>query len=247
MAGWRKQHHDPRDQLLATPEAAKLPTLASLRSHMPTVRDQGDLGSCTANAGAVMAEFVRWKETGTRPSRFSRLDLYATTRELEGTPLSDDSGCYVRDVLKALTKSGVCYELLWPYIVSRFSTRPPSAAVKDALHHRATSYKAASTLAQIKQSIVDGYPLIFGFDCFESLMTEAVDRTGMIPMPDDGEANIGGHCVTVVGFDDGKKALEIQNSWGTGWGIAGFGWLPYEYVTSGLASDFWTLRAESLK
>jgi C1A family cysteine protease len=59
--------------------------------------------------------------------------------------------------------------------------------------------------------------------------------------------------VVAVGYDDGRKitntrcqrttigALLIRNSWGTGWGDGGYGWLPYEYVLSGLAMDFWSL------
>ncbi len=50
-------------------------------------------------------------------------------------------------------------------------------------------------------------------------------------------------CSLAVGYDDKMKikntgsggvettgALLIRNSWGTGWGDAGYGWLPYEYV-----------------
>ena len=50
-----------------------------------------------------------------------------------------------------------------------------------------------------------------------------------------------------VGYDDDRKfgtekgALQIRNSWGTGWGEDGYGWLPYKYVTEGLAVDFWSL------
>jgi len=28
---------------------------------------------------------------------------------------------------------------------------------------------------------------------------------------------------------------------GTGWGTAGYGYLPYEYVNAGLAVDWWSL------
>ena len=56
-----------------------------------------------------------------------------------------------------------------------------------------------------------------------------------------------------VGYDDEKVirnrssgntttgALLIRNSWGTGWGDAGYGWLPYEYIHRGLAVDWWSL------
>jgi C1A family cysteine protease len=38
----------------------------------------------------------------------------------------------------------------------------------------------------------------------------------------------GGHAVTIVGWDDGKSAWLIKNSWGEDWGPEkGFGWLGY--------------------
>jgi len=78
--------------------------------------------------------------------------------------------------------------------------------------------------------------------------------TGAFPFPTTGESIAGGHAVVVVGYDDTKKiqntnpggveatgAFLIRNSWGTGWGQAGYGWLPYEYVRQSLAEDWWSL------
>lgn len=36
------------------------------------------------------------------------------------------------------------------------------------------------------------------------------------------------HAITLVGWDDSKKAWRIKNSWGTGWGESGFMWIAYD-------------------
>lgn len=79
------------------------------------------------------------------------------------------------------------------------------------------------------------------------------NATGKIPYPAVGENIVGGHAVVAVGYDDTitikntndgverTGALLIRNSWGTGWGDHGYGWLPYDYVIKQLAIDWWSL------
>lgn len=35
------------------------------------------------------------------------------------------------------------------------------------------------------------------------------------------------HVIQIIGWDDDQQAWLIKNSWGTGWGIGGFGWVRY--------------------
>lgn len=246
MHGWKRQHSDVRDLKLMTAHAVvHLPAAARL-DVLPPVRDQGQIGSCTANAGCAAAGYLHLI-AGKSDPMFSRLDLYAATRELEGTPLSEDSGCQVRDVFRAMRKFGVCLESTWPYIEAKFSVAPPKAAAAEALKHQAVKYLVCETLMAVKQSLaVDKFPVIGGFTCYSSMFSAAVDATGVIPMPGARDSVEGGHCIMFVGYDDATQLVEFQNSWGTSWGKQGHGFLPYGYFQNDMASDFWTLRAEEV-
>ena len=46
-----------------------------------------------------------------------------------------------------------------------------------------------------------------------------------------------------IGYDDASQWFISRNSWGAGWGMAGYFTIPYAYLTdSNLADDFWTVR-----
>jgi C1A family cysteine protease len=228
------------------PHKSALPRLLS-------IFDQGQIGSCTANMGVVQALWLA-KRAGNDSIVFSRLFLYDVTRIQEGTPLAEDSGAQIRDVMKALAKYGVCEESLWPYddVEKRFSVSPSPEASADALKHRALFYYRCASLHALKASIVQGFPVGFGFTVYTSMMSDEVAQTGEVPYPLSSDTVEGGHAVVAMGYDDTKQikgetgAVLCQNSWGQAWGDAGFFWLPYRYFTEALADDMWTLRREML-
>ena len=55
-------------------------------------------------------------------------------------------------------------------------------------------------------------------------------RTGVVPMPRSGEKPLGGHAICPVGYNDAKKIVKFKNSWSSGWGEKGYGYLPYAYI-----------------
>ena len=244
--GWRPDLPDIRDQLYAAPmrSLGMLPAKVDLRPHCPKeVYDQGDLGSCTANAIGAAVQFDRMKQKLTPDFIPSRLFIYYNERVIEGT-VNEDSGAYIRDGIKSVNKQGVCPEPEWPYNVAQFTHKPTAKCYRDALHTRATSYsRLVRSLTQMKGCLASGYPFVFGFTVYESFQGDVVARTGVVPMPTTKEKVLGGHAVLAVGYDDASSRFIVRNSWGPGWGMDGYFTMPYAYLTEeNLSDDFWTIR-----
>jgi C1A family cysteine protease len=248
--GWIPDIPDHRDQLYAAPlvHLQKLPAHVDLRPHCPhEVYDQGQLGSCTANAIAAAIEFDLKKEKDPQVFTPSRLFIYYNERAIEHT-VGTDSGAQIRDGVKSVNKLGAPPETLWPYSDKNpgpFLEKPPAAVYAGGAKHKVTSYQRITrSLPQMKGCLASGYPFVLGFSVYESFESEEVAKTGDAPMPGSGEQLLGGHAVLAVGYDDKAQRFTLRNSWGPGWGKKGYFTLPYAYLLdSNLSDDFWTIRA----
>jgi len=243
--GWVPDLPDHRDRVYQAPmrmlEAP--PPSVDLRPGCPDVYDQGELGSCTANAIAGALEFDQMKQQGTDVFVPARLFIYYNERVIERT-VQEDAGAMIRDGIKSVAKEGAPHEQLWPYNISKFKDKPSAKAFADAKKHRAILYqRLVQTLDQFKACLADGYPFVFGFSVYESFESNQVAKTGEMPMPKPKEKQLGGHAVLAVGYNDATKRFIVRNSWGPKWGIAGYFTMPYDFITDdNLADDFWTIK-----
>jgi C1A family cysteine protease len=248
--GWIPDLPDQRDHLYAAPivDPQDLPSGVDLRSHCPPVYDQGQLGSCTANAIAGAYQFCEMKEGAANDFVPSRLFIYYNERVIEHT-VASDSGAQIRDGIKSVANQGVCPEDLWPYNIANFAERPPANCYQVALQNKVTLYqRLAQNIYQMKACLASGFPFVFGFTVYDSFESPDVAKTGIVPMPSSDESVLGGHAVVAVGYDDSQQSFIVRNSWGSGWGLQGYFMMPYAYLTQAhpvLASDFWTIRVVS--
>ncbi len=231
-----------------------LPVRADNRKYCSPVKDQGELGSCTANMAANMYEYMS-KRGKSSYVELSRLFIYKTTRWL--LHLTGDTGAYIRSALGALVVYGAPPEEYYPYDISKFDETPDVLNAGFAQSFQVTKYfrldkgipSNEQLTARMKEFLAKGFCLGMGFTVFDSF-EEAATNGGYIPYPKPTESVQGGHAVTVVGYDEKKSgggAFLIKNSWGADWGERGYGWIPMKYFVkqenadAPLADDIWTI------
>jgi len=193
----------------AAENVAKIPAAADLSPYFSPVENQGNLGSCTANAGCGVLEYFERRAYGNHIDA-SRLFLYKVTRELLGW--TGDTGAFLRSTMGALAMFGAPPEKYWPYVISKFDQEPTSFLYSLAANYQALTYfrldpagtAPATTLARIKTNIAAGLPSMFGFTVYNSI--SQASTTGEIPFPANGEKILGGHAIVACGYDDAMSS-----------------------------------------
>lgn len=236
-----------------------VPSSIDLKDSCSPIENQKSLGSCTAHAAVGIVEYFQRRAFG-KHLEGSRLFVYKATRNL--MQITGDTGAWLRNTMGALVLCGVPDEKYWPYTDASpdFDEEPSSFVYSVADDFKAVWYfchdplgsyiSGKAVLESVKKYLAARIPSMFGFWGFPSFDT---GKNGEIPYPCPGENAQWGHAIVAVGYDNAKKiknvvskktttgALLIRNSWGTGWGDKGYGWLPYDYVENKLALDFWSL------
>jgi len=250
--GWRRAHidfiNDDFHPSLTVEKAAALPNTADLRPGMPPVYDQGKLGSCVGNGSAGAIEYDRMRQ-GCCPCTPSRLMIYYGGRVINGS-VSEDSGITIHEGVQALMQQGVCPESEWPYVESQFAVKPPVQCYTDALKCKVVVIRWVEQMQHDICGILSGsglpggLPVLVGIQAYDSIMTPEVAQTGAVPMPQKGETCLGGHCVLLVGYNATNQVFIFRNSWGSDWGMKGYGTIPFAYILNPkLAAELGTISS----
>jgi C1A family cysteine protease len=247
----------------------KLPDETDLRQWAPPVMFQGGFNTCSAHVVSELLQFFEQKAYGTSIQP-SRLFLYKVAKNyLQAQGDNGTFIRQVMGVLRSIGAPPEKYwPYLDPGTFDKPNTSDPRIdeepnafcyavagdykAIKYYRLDRLDKPNNERLLIRVKSHLSRQLLFAFGFPLYPSLMKSM--KSGKILFPSKDEKKVGSHAVMAIGYSDTLEiggdeeghpkttgAFLIQNSWSTQWGDKGFGWLPYEFITEGLTSDFWTL------
>lgn len=207
----------------------RMPSIVDLRPYMTKVEDQGEVGSCSANAVASAYEFLAKKNTG-KLVDMSRLFIYYNARAVSGNQ-HEDCGSSLSDCARALQEEGACFEKNWPYDPTRVLEQPSPPAYDEAAKFKADdASRVPIDLQAMKHCLAEGYPFAFGLKIFAPFFDKADSRVPLPAPEEERDSHCGSHAMLCVGYSDKDHVFIVRNSWGEVWKDKGYCYIPYDYM-----------------
>jgi hypothetical protein len=118
---------------------------------------------------------------------------------------------------------GVADPGCWPYEQSNLPYAP--TADRNGRTVRLDDYVSLNSVQDQKDWLDTVGPISACFDVYQDFWW-GTDVTNTV-YTQQSNVPVGGHCIVIVGYDDNLGAWLMRNSWGTGWGNAGYCWFGY--------------------
>lgn len=199
-----------------------------LRKEFTPIKDQGEMGACSAFALVGVFEYIL-KKNKQPDIDLSEQFVYFNARKADGS-FRADAGSSLYDVVQTLMKDGVCLEHLFPYNPNNISKDPPVEAIEDGQTRKVVKAKnVKKNLHDIKSAVAEGYPVAISLKIFNSFNP----RRGFIRIPNETEiqsGQSGNHAMVICGYNDEARFFVVRNSWGRKFGDKGYCYIPYGYV-----------------
>lgn len=234
-------------------DTLNLPEKVLLEQFFPPIGDQGDKGTCVAWAvgynlkTALNAIDNHWTQTELAQAshQTSPKDLWLSIPQQHRG--SSCSGTSFEPAFSVLMTAGAASMEKVPYKNMKSCN---GVGVGDTNNRISSFYHVVDNgglpkLGQIKAYICDTIPLVIGARLGDSFMkwnnddiikSDTYNHTGMHAY----------HAMVVVGYDDGRNAFRLRNSWGTSWGDEGSIWVDYGFFFSELCDEVFIAKNYSV-
>lgn len=239
MLDARPDSLDFRDRMFVS-TLTEVPTridLGEYRKAEVPVLNQGTEGACTGFGLATVANYLlRTRAVVPDKGPVSASMLYEMAKRYDEWPGEEYPGSSARGAMKGWHKHGVCSQQLWKRRRGKVDGRLTRERVTDAAKRPLGAYFRVNhrDLVAIHCALAE----------VKVLYATAIVHSGWNRPGGDGQIafqhdKLGGHAFAIVAYDE--NGLWIQNSWGTSWGLQGFGLITYDdWLANG--TDVWVAR-----
>lgn len=210
-----------------------LPSAFDAWNSVVPIVDQGPWGSCTAFSlrYAYLLNLANKNLTFVEPSTSF---LYDQARIRENNTSLIDSGATNSDIAWVVQNMGIPPLSSFPYTAYNLfhAANNLTNLTKFSMSHLIFSSNIITNVANMKNILYSKKGLIVAIYVYPSMMTTNVYISGIVPQPSTSEKPIGGHSITLTGWDDTKQIFIFRNSWGTYTGNSGVFTIPYNYAAN---------------
>ena len=207
--------------------SVSVPAKVDLRKYFTPVKNQGNLGACSAFAMVSIYEYIL-KKNRKKEIDLSESFVYYNVRKMTNE-IGEDSGSSLYNVVVTMGTEGVCAEHYCPYTDKPDMPTPSSEAYEDALQRKVVkALNVQKDVNHIKSAVAQGYPVAVSLKVFDSF--EPIG--GLVARPSEIEIEneqSGNHAMVVCGYSDEDKIFIVRNSWGPKFGDQGYCYIPYSY------------------
>ena len=218
-----------------------LPSVVDHSSDMPPVGDQGYQGSCTGWAVSYYKGYQEKKDMSWGNVMFSPSFIY---NQING---GEDNGSSQEDAYELMGTLGNCRLSTMPYTDSNYTIQPNSTQLKEAENFKVSDWGYLVSDGVNWAAYANDLKGWLENDCLTVSMPIYWDfydtqTTGHYYDTAEGDL-MGYHALCIVGYDDSKSALKYINSWGSSYGVSGYGYITYDLWNQFVADDLTASRA----
>ena len=191
------------------------------RSFVTPIKDQGGCGSCVAFGVAAVLESTLMvaRKDPAMAADLSEAQLFYCYARAQGRNCSN--GWWPDQALDACRTGGLAFEQSYPYVAGDQNCTKLAPSWRDR-YVSVGGRQGPLRGAAIKEWIATRGPVTGCFIVYQDFFS----YTGGVYRHVSGN-QAGGHCVTIIGYDDAQSCWIAKNSWGTGWGEKGFFRIAY--------------------